>query len=482
MSTAALRKYRQAGVFLPHYRGNRASADRENARGIVADKGFLFVKELGGDKLFLVQSVANNRLNVNKILVRTDDDQNGDFKTQLPPELRFSTIGAPGPRNVQFDYLIDETYFTKLDYWKRLNAKTYSLYFQFANGGTLEQLIEKYRELGDEVPEHFIWHVAVELGEALNDLVPNNVFINYAPVGQSRGNCGTVKNAFPEIVLGDFGLAARDGDPAADLLPSVHFDDPALAGHPARGRPNAWEDVHYYGAVLRRLFMASIAEADYQDANVITPEQFTVRAANTRGLPAGRRRYSAALEAWLREFEWPNMDGSDIEQSQRTRQPTVARLLDTLLPTVRAELRAHRLRMRDYTGANDVSWTKPPELMLYVYTDEADPDLRGLDRWSTTRALPRRAREHRRRRFMEWPVPYHAEIDARVDVSKPRPQPPPPGGGGGGGDDSDEDGDEDGGNEEEEEEDVQDAEDGVVANKAVVGDSDEDGDVQMGGS
>ncbi|KAK8094796.1 kinase-like domain-containing protein [Apiospora hydei] len=331
MSTADLRKYRQAGVFLPHYRGNRASADRENARGIVADKGFLFVKELGGDKLFLVQSLANNRLYVNKILVRTDDDQNGDFKTQLPPELRFSIIGAPGPGNVQFDYLIDETYFTKLDYWKRLNAKAYYLYFQFANGGTLEQLIEKYRELGDEVPEHFIWHVAVELGEALKylqrgdqslgrpprrwpriyhrDLVPNNVFVNYAPVGQSRGNRGTVKNAFPEIVLGDFGLAA-------DLLPSVHFDDPGLAGHPASNRPNDWEDVHYYGGILRRLFMASIDEDDYLNPDVITPEQFTVRAANTQGLPAGRRRYSATLEAWLQVFEWPNMDSSDIEQSQ----------------------------------------------------------------------------------------------------------------------------------------------------------------------
>ncbi|KAK8094795.1 hypothetical protein PG997_001480 [Apiospora hydei] len=87
--------------------------------------------------------------------------------------------------------------------------------------------------------------------------------------------------------------------------------------------------------------------------------------------------------------------------------------------------------MRDYEGDNDVSWTKQPELMPYVYTDEADPDLRGLDKWSTTRALPRRLREHRQLRFMEWPVPYLAEIDVRVDVSKPRP-PPPPGGGGGG--------------------------------------------------
>ncbi|KAK8039516.1 hypothetical protein PG993_007927 [Apiospora rasikravindrae] len=473
MSTADLRKYRQAGVFLPHYRRRRASENDENGAG----------------------SVANNRLYVNKILVRgdanevDDPEEDANFLSQLP---------------LSFGFLL------------------------YASGGNLEQLIDKYRGRGDQVPEHFIWHVAVELGEALKylqrgetrngtvtrpwpgplgrvwpriyhrDLVANNVFINYVAIGHSRGVRGTDKNAFPEIVLGDFGLAARNGDPAADLLPSVHFgDDPTLANHPARNTPNDWEDVHYYGGILRRLFMAHIPLTAYQNINVITPESFTVAAANRLGVPAGQTRYSNALEAWLREFEWRNMDLSPIEEFQtiggvqsrnwsdianvyattRPASPPSPASSTPLLPQARTELQDRRRRMRDWTGANDVSWTKEKELMPYVYTDETDPELAGLDKWSTASAqLPQALREHRELMFMEWPVPYLAEIDGRVDVRKPRPPPPPGGGGGrggggggGGGDDSDGNDDEDEEEDEEEEEEEEEEED-------------EDGDVEMGGS
>ncbi|KAK7977209.1 hypothetical protein PG988_004699 [Apiospora saccharicola] len=115
---------------------------------------------------------------------------------------------------------------------------------RYNNGGSLEELIQKYRRLGQHVPETFIWHVTVELGKALmylwqgprNDVVPwvsirhraltaENVFVNYESTKSgARFANGTPRNAFPQIVLGNFSRAARRDDPAADLLPSAMME------------------------------------------------------------------------------------------------------------------------------------------------------------------------------------------------------------------------------------------------------------------
>lgn len=103
MSTNVKALYRQAGVFLPHLRDATKADTDEQGVGRVGRRGFLFVQDVGsynnnrwrGDN-FLVQCVATDRLYVNKILVRGTSNarprNRGDYLTQLPPELRFSTV------------------------------------------------------------------------------------------------------------------------------------------------------------------------------------------------------------------------------------------------------------------------------------------------------------------------------------------------------------------------------------------------------
>ncbi|KAK7984275.1 hypothetical protein PG989_011677 [Apiospora arundinis] len=70
--------------------------------------------------------------------------------------------------------LSDAPYFAKLMFWQRLaespETPVYSLYFEHANGGTLANLRDRYRAARRRVPEHFIWHVAQQLGYALASL------------------------------------------------------------------------------------------------------------------------------------------------------------------------------------------------------------------------------------------------------------------------------------------------------------------------
>ncbi|KAK7921455.1 hypothetical protein PG985_009477 [Apiospora marii] len=360
MSTHKKRPYRQAGVFLPHVRDTeKPDTDEQGVRG-VGKKGFLFVRDLGprGNNrwrghTFLVQCLKTEKLYVNKILVRgtsnARSEDRGDFLPELPPELRFSTIhtaliGQPT--------LPKQTYFPQLDFWQRLSDNSYSLYFQHHNGGTLEDLIQKYRRARTPIPETFVWHVAVELGKALaylhqgppgilpgwwrirhRGLTADNVFVHYE--GTENGNRyarGTPKNAFPQIVLGGFGRAARTDEPQAELRPSAMIEGfarltavfgpaPEAAAAPSAAAiavgPNAvrnrwWEDVYQYGGLLRRLVQAHLPGAD------APPEAWTVEEACFWGLIPGQSpHYSEELQEWLSSnFEYDNMDTSDIFQSQ----------------------------------------------------------------------------------------------------------------------------------------------------------------------
>ncbi|KAK8009323.1 hypothetical protein PG991_011874 [Apiospora marii] len=362
-----------------------------------------------------------------------------------------------------------QTYFPQLEFWQRLSDNSYSLYFQHHNGGTLEDLIQKYRRARTPIPETFVWHVAVELGKALaylhqappgilpgwwrirhRGLTADNVFVHYE--GTENGNRyarGTPKNAFPQIVLGGFGRAARTDEPQAELRPSAMIEEfakltavfgpaPEAAAAPSAAAiavgPNAvrsrwWEDVYQYGGLLRRLVQAHLPGAD------APPEAWTVEEACFWGLIPGQSpHYSEELQEWLSSnFEYDNMDTSDIFQSQTIngvtednyrRIGTMQQLLDDnwaqnltqaqeCLDAARRELGAI------YTGPANVSWTQPPHLMACPYFDEDDEELRGLDRWSTARGRPgplRPLRAHRELRRVEWQVPKLYPVDERTDV------------------------------------------------------------------
>ncbi|KAK8087311.1 hypothetical protein PG994_002285 [Apiospora phragmitis] len=402
MSTAVSRKYRQAGVFLPHFRTTgKPKTDENTVPGGVAEKGFLFVKELvPGGNLNIVQSVETGKLYVNKILER-GINQRGmreNFVTRLPPELRFSTIHKeranvmPTLSNASCFLIKRVMTLDSATQYKKCHPQIIftnqtPLGNRYANGGTIENLIKKYNAERKAVPEHFIWHVAVELGEALAGLAAH---LPPRPAGEQRllhyeapyrgghlAGRGKVQNVFPTVMVGDFGIAARDGDPVADLQPSVllDFDEATIAAHPAIRQLNDWEDIYAYSVILRSMFQANIHENAYtQNYDQVTPERFTAREANRHDLPAGQQRhFSAMLEAWLRQFEWPDMRNNGIETTVTdanwfqvnnwTHQPNLAHLLDNMLPNARRELERHRANMgRDYRSDVNVSWTKQVEL------------------------------------------------------------------------------------------------------------------------
>lgn len=129
------------------------------------------------------------------------------------------------------------------------------------------------------VPGHFIWHVAEQLGEALvylhlgrprgtsgpdactplptwrpiyhRDISDSNIFLHYPTTAQSELEMLRAR-AFPQIVLGDWGEAALCGDDPALLqggMPPASSISPQL---------REWTDVHQFGCILRLLCMAHV--------------------------------------------------------------------------------------------------------------------------------------------------------------------------------------------------------------------------------
>ena len=99
-------------------------------------------------------------------------------------------------------------------YYYSLKPEEYKLhmYYEYCSGGSLDSLIPKSKP--GSLPESFIWHVFIQLAEALEvlhylgtqkvvhrDVKPDNVFLGipYTP-NQSRNN-------YPSLRFGEFGLA-----------------------------------------------------------------------------------------------------------------------------------------------------------------------------------------------------------------------------------------------------------------------------------
>lgn len=90
---------------------------------------------------------------------------------------------------------------------------------------------------------------------------PNNVFINYPPRGPGRiPRAGIEGNAFPEIVVGDFGYAGIQGDDPA-ILPVSIYPPPDGDDEDSQGWMADWEDIFSVGSLLREMVMTHIPES-----------------------------------------------------------------------------------------------------------------------------------------------------------------------------------------------------------------------------
>lgn len=255
------------------------------------------------------------------------------------------------------------------------------------------------------MPEHFIWHLAEQIGEALvylhlgrphgtsgpdfctplpdwkpiyhRDIADSNIFLHYPTSAPSELDMHWAR-AYPQIVLGDWGEAAIDGD---DPLVLQGGTPPASTISP---NLREWTDVHQFGCILRLLCMAHVDLDTYSDDNgeieddadgdldeeiedyedesweLDRPDSQTLQNCNDYGAEG---IYSDELIQLLQMFERPDMETMAIvDQIQYV--PPMTWVASTLLPLARSRVRSFSqpaVPTLAYFQSLDVSWTKPAD-------------------------------------------------------------------------------------------------------------------------
>lgn len=207
----------------------------------------------------------------------------------------------------------------------------------------------------------------------LNHQFTNNVFIDYKPRRPGRTPAsGEQSNALPQIVVGDFGNAARDGDNETMIPLNV------IGGQgPEDTELRIWEDTYGVGNILRKLCQAHLP---YEDGGVGTADWCerrpdNIRMADLSALDESAPDFSDQLVGLLGGFEWELMEtGTEISELDDPVGDVTATsrwIVDTLYPAARDRVAAYRNpsagRPAGYFDALDVSWTRPQTLMPFVY-------------------------------------------------------------------------------------------------------------------
>ena len=157
----------------------------------------------GFGNCFLLQKRSDPSLVVCKVQKRSKDISQEPLEVEI-----LRDIICDHPRIVRLHEAITHTH-------------NMQLYFDYYPGGDLFNIIARYHEMQEAMPEKFIWHVFLQLSEGLayihhgydrrvnvpvlswepiihGDIKPENVFLG-PPTADTHG--------YPSIVLGDFGLA-----------------------------------------------------------------------------------------------------------------------------------------------------------------------------------------------------------------------------------------------------------------------------------
>ena len=181
--------------------------DEENGKYEIEDAAVLGYG--GNGKAVLVRKRSTHQLRVCKIIHNEEGD---DWETYLTEVKILRDLLPPSERILRFDEAF------------RVSPTRCQIYTEYCDQGDLYKLVGRYMEARRLIPESFIWHIFLQLSEALAyihygyhhkigttiqhhkgswpeiihaDMKPDNVFLR-----SSRW-----KGGYPDIVLGDFGSA-----------------------------------------------------------------------------------------------------------------------------------------------------------------------------------------------------------------------------------------------------------------------------------
>ncbi|KAI0852647.1 hypothetical protein F5Y00DRAFT_258497 [Daldinia vernicosa] len=434
MSAPAGVKYYQPGVIVPVEELSEDNQWTKDPR--IFRDGMIFIRSLLNQKVVCVQSRGTGEMLVNKTY------NAGPWPGRIPLELRISTAPDLSHRRLPEPIVVDgveRITFIELVAWQRIQDRqnaVYSLYFRFYNGGTLENLINRYFERRIPIPEHFVWHVAERLALAIRffhfgappgsnreqenwefiahrDMVINNIFLHYHPRRSGRQpRAGQETNAFPEIAVGDFGesnLANDDENWISNGIFSdgiVHDWEDMAPLEPLSPSTAKVANLYFMGESLRKMVQTHIPY-DEHESDLDRPNRRPMRTVNNF-IPAPYAPYSDELIELLANFEFPGSDnGSLIDETVQDDDgndrplsdflPTPEWVVDTMLPLARRKVRRYRgigNKPAGYYTALDVSWTRPKKFMPYEYIippfvqveDDADEvpnsNLHSYQRWN----------------------------------------------------------------------------------------------------
>jgi len=214
-----------------------------------------------------VQSIGEGGQGSCVLLRRSRDNKLMVRKTITRPKL---SQGIPLEIRILRDILPTHRRIANLYHAYTFPSQT-ELYLEYCDAGDLHDLIDRYAAHRTPVPESFLWHVFIQLAEALafihdgwsiedtpsaatrsrpawnrvihRDIKPANVFLIFRTHHRFQ-------SSYPDIKLGDFGLAAVTTDPAhtADsYCGTFAWKPPELPEATAEG------DVWSLGAVVHAL-------------------------------------------------------------------------------------------------------------------------------------------------------------------------------------------------------------------------------------
>ena len=161
-----------------------------------------------------------------------------------------------------------------------ITQKQTELYLEFCSGGDLSEMMYNYFDHNVAIPEAFIWHVFLQLAQALlyihhgidyrfpgqpprkgflsvihRDIKPANIFLDRAIYNPDHPG----PELYPRVVLADFGLALQathaGEEPVSDhYIGTAMYQPPEIPNHSPKG------DVYSVGAIICELMCGYMPE------------------------------------------------------------------------------------------------------------------------------------------------------------------------------------------------------------------------------